>query len=101
MATMISEEEFLTWEKSVQNDYPERAIYYDPRLERAYLLYYEVNNNNIASTYIMSEGIGADSKEILFKFSVMESGEFQSVTNLAEFHERADELANQSEPRMN
>lgn len=101
MPTLISEEEFLIWEKETRADYPERAIYYDPICERVYLLYYEVNNTIMAPHYVITEGVGLDNKEILFKYSATEHGDFQNVTNLAEFHERTGELTGLPYPRMN
>lgn len=101
MPTRLSESEFLAWEKSTQVDFPERAIYYDPRMERVYLLYYEVTNGFMAPHYVLAEGIGLDGKEILFKYSAFELGYFRNVTNLVEFHERATELTDAPEPRIN
>lgn len=101
MPTRLSESEFLDWEKETQADFPERAIYYDPRMERVYLLYYEVNNGFMAPHYVMTEGIDLDGKEMLFKYSAFELGDFRNVTNLIEFHERATELSDAPEPLMN
>lgn len=101
MPVMISEAEFLDWEKNTREDFPERALYHDPRTDRTFLLYYNMDTDEITTHYVLSEGQGDDGAEILFKYSVDEHGYFQNVRTVDDFRERADELLNMADPRMN
>ena len=101
MSTMLTESEFLSWEKATREDYPERALYYDPRTERAFLLYYNPENNKMNDYYVLSEGQDSTGSEILFKYSKDETGDFQNVSNVDEFKARANQLAEADDPLMN
>lgn len=101
MPSMVTEQEFLDWEVETRKNFYERAVYYDPRTERAFLLYYNAETEVMASYYVLSEGQTPTGTEILFKYSVEEAGDFQNVTNVLEFKDRANELSQTDDPRMN
>ena len=99
MPTLISEEEFLSWENITMDKYPERAVYYDPKTNRAFLLYYNEDNGQLSTHYAMSEGEGSDGAEIIFNYSAEEAGYFQDIPTIEEFRERADDLSDADDPR--
>lgn len=92
MPTLITREDFTPWEDAMMFVYPERIIFWDPSIDRACMLYWETEGATLANEYIVSEGIGTDGSEIIFKYSLTETGPFQGVTTLQEFRERCDEL---------
>lgn len=101
MAGIIPEEEFLIWETATRQKFPDRAVFYDPMLNRIFLLYYNEETGQMADYYVLSEGQCDDGCELIFRFSALEKGYFQNITTIDEFQERAAELTESDLPRMN
>lgn len=100
MPTLLSEDEFLVWEVETMREYPDRAMYYDPNLNRVFLLYYN-DNKELAKYYALSEGEDFNGTEIIFKYSKEEKGMFQDIDTVDEFQERANIIYDTDTPRMN
>lgn len=97
MPTLISKEEFAPWEENMMLTHPERVIFWDPAIDRACMLYWELKEASLAPEYIVSEGKDIRGDEIIFKYTLNEEGPFMGVQTLSEFREKCEELLDKTD----
>lgn len=104
MPIFMTRDEFIPWETDLMDDFPERAVFWDPKIDRACMVYWRLEGKSssiIAKEYAVSEGTDQNGEEIIFKYSIEEKGPFQGVTTLLEFRERCDDLLDQTDEMLN
>lgn len=94
MANLISREEFLSWENEMLKTWSERVAYYDPRIDRAFLLYADPKTKRLADTYVMNDGEDSKGQTIIFQMT-SDEGPFRNIETVSEFIEQAELLKNQ------
>lgn len=93
MNNFISEEDFINLEQDLMDNYPEKIMYYEPKIERTVMAWYNPETEEVSKTYIVSEGRDRDGREVIIKYSTKENGPMQGIENIHDFKDQAQYLA--------